>query len=127
MRVCYGSKAFVNDLHRDSQTISALNDGFRHCSKDLKLWSFYEAEKTTILLSDTLVVDKDSATLGYAHERVALLNADHRSLCKFDKPSDPSYRTLRNAFNSTVAEISIQGMADQYHVHHLLIVRSIRN
>lgn len=34
-----------------------------------------------------------------------LLNADHRGVCKFDQPTDPNYKTLRNAFITTVDSI----------------------
>lgn len=109
IKVCYGKKVFVKDLHRNSGAISALNDSFRHCSKDLHLWSFYEGEKSTILLADAIVVDKSSATLAYANERIAPLNADHRGVCKFDTPSDPNYKTLRDALSTTIADIAAQG------------------
>lgn len=54
-------------------------------------------------------MDKVSATLGYPHERIALLNADHRGMCKFDQPSDPNYKTLRNAFSTTIDAITAEG------------------
>lgn len=73
-----------------------------------------------------LVVDKYSATLGtkpyirilnklitasgYPDERVQTLNADHRSICKFDSPDDSNFRTLRNRLASTVNDIERNGM-----------------
>ena len=50
----------------------------------------------------SLIVDPDSATLGYRKEKQIPMNADHRSICKFDTSSDPNYVTLRNALVSTV-------------------------
>jgi hypothetical protein len=109
LKVTYTRKPFVNDLHRNSGLITAVNDGFRHYSTDLQLWSFYETLKSSIGFSNAMVVDKSSATLGYAHERVALLNADHRGVCKFEKPDDPNYKTLRNALSTTIASITSEG------------------
>src|SRR5947207_10304148 len=43
--------------------------------------------------------------LGLSGERVQLLNADHRHVCKFDSPTDNNYLTLRNAFLSTINNI----------------------
>lgn len=100
-------KPYVSDLVRNSSSIAAINDAFRHYMDDLQLWSFYETLPTTI----GIIVDKQSATLACKHERVMLLNADHRGVCKFDSQSDPNYRTLRNALVSTLDTIISEGMA----------------
>lgn len=96
----------MSELVRGSGSIATINDAFRQYMKDLQLWSFYETLPTKI----GIIVDKDSATLGYEKERIALLNADHRGVCKFDSQSDPNYRTLRNALSSTVDTIVGEGM-----------------
>ena len=44
-------------------------------------------------------------TIGYAEERLQLLNANHRDLAKFESPSDSNYRSLRNRLASTVQQI----------------------
>ena len=110
LRVSAGQKAFVNDLEPKSALISSINETFRHYAQDLQLWSFYETLQSSFVLHNTIVVDKNSATLGYPHERIALLNADHRGVCKFDRPSDPNYKTVRNAFSTTVESITTEGM-----------------
>ena len=102
----YGQKLYVNELEPSSVLLASINDEFRHYALDLQLWSFYEALESDILISNTIVVDKGSATLGYPHERIALLNADHRGMCKFDGPSDPNYKTIRNAFSATISSIN---------------------
>src|SRR5450432_3836607 len=83
----HGQKPFVSDLKRDSLMISLINDEFRLYSTSLSLMSFYETTKTSLGLSSVLIVDKESATLGYPNEQSALLNATHRTICKFDNPS----------------------------------------
>ncbi len=103
-------KPFVSDLERNSGAVQSINDGFRHYSKGLELRSFYETIKTNIGVSSLLVVSKDSATLGYPNEQSALLNATHRSICKFDSPSDPNFVTLRNALVTTTRNITEKGM-----------------
>lgn len=109
LKISYGKKPFVNDLERNSSLISSINDTFRHYADALQLWSFYETLKSSILVSDAMIVDKSSAILGYSNERVALLNANHRGMVKFDTPSDPNYKTLRNAFTTTVDMIVSEG------------------
>lgn len=110
LKVTYGQKLYVNQLEPNSDLISGINDTFRHYAQDLQLWSFYETLHSNLVLSNVMVVDRNSATLGYPQERTALLNADHRGMCKFDRPSDPNYKTLRNAFSTTVDAIVSEGL-----------------
>lgn len=105
IKVSFGQKAFVGELDRNSASIDSINDSFRHFAEDLQLWSFYETVPSSLVLTSALIVDKASATLGYAKERTSLLNADHRGVCKFDLPSDSNYKTLRNAFVTTIDAI----------------------
>lgn len=118
LQVAYSSKAYVADLKRSSEAIQTINDEFRHYSTNINLWSFYETKELSIggVLS-TLIVDPDSATLGYPEEKQMPMNADHRSICKFDTITDPNYLILRNTLASTVNGISKIGMA-QYEVHN---------
>ncbi len=108
LKVSYGQKAFVSDLERNSSLIKSTNDSFRHHAEDLQLWSFYETFPCQILLRSVLIVDKSSATLGYPREHISPLTTDHRGICKFDLPSDPNYKTLRNAFITTIDTILSQ-------------------
>jgi hypothetical protein len=103
----------VSELVRNSSSISTINEAFRQYMGDLKLWSFYETLPTKI----GIIVDKESATLGYKEERTALLNADHRGVCKFDSQSDPNYRTLRNALSTTVDTIVSESMLKMLGLH----------
>ena len=97
-----GARPFVSDLHRNSLATQSINDEFPQYCHTLQLYSFYETLPTNYGLGKSLVVDKDLATLGYANERTAYLNANHREICKYDAPSDPNYQTVRNALASTI-------------------------
>lgn len=57
-------KAYVNDLIPNSGTIQAINDEFRHVYQGSHLWSFFETLKTSFLIGQEMVVEKDSATIG---------------------------------------------------------------
>ena len=107
----YSSKPFVSELLPDSISITSINDSFRHVADDVQLWSFYETLPSNLILTNAIVVDKASAILGYSRERTALLNADHRGVCKFELPTDPNYKTLRNALTTTVDSILSEGMS----------------
>lgn len=53
----------------------------------------------------SLIVDPESAVLGYREEKQIPMTADHRSICKFDTPEDSNYALLRNALAATVSKI----------------------
>lgn len=110
LHAAYNSSAYVAELKRNSGAIQVINDEFRQYSGDVNLWSFYETQKLSLKLFSKLIVDKDSATLGYREEKQIPVNADHRSICKFDTPADPNYRTLRNSLASTVHNITRLGI-----------------
>ena len=111
LHFAYSSRAYVADLERGSGAVQSINDEFRNYSVDIDLWSFYETQKLKVGVISTLIVDPDSATLGYPGEKQMPVNADHRSICKFDTPTDPNYLILRNALASTVQIISNLGKA----------------
>ncbi|KAI4162434.1 MAG: hypothetical protein LQ342_004000 [Letrouitia transgressa] len=109
-----GSKAYVDSLIPNSDAIQVINDGFRHAYQGIQLWSFFETMPTSL----GLIVEKDSAVLDLPGERVQLLNADHRNVCKFDDPSDSNYCTLRNAFISTIDSIESTWYSNKKANHH---------
>ena len=53
-----------------------------------------------------MVLEKDSAVLGYPGEISKALDADHHQVCKFDSPDDPSYIAVRNVLKSLVCKSS---------------------
>lgn len=106
LKISYGPKSFVTALERNSESIESINESFRHFADDLQLRSFYETVPLNLVfLTKEIIVDRSSAILGYRNERPVPLNADHRSICKFDTPSDPNYQTLRHAFIATLDSI----------------------
>jgi pimeloyl-ACP methyl ester carboxylesterase len=109
LQVAYSSKSYVADLKRGSDAIRAINEEFRHYYDRLDLWSFYETIELKIGLISAKIVDPDSATLGYREEKQMPMNADHRSICKFETTTDPNYLILRNTLASTVNGISKKG------------------
>ena len=110
LQITNSSRAYVADLERGSNAIQSINDEFRNYSNDINLWSFYETQKLKMGFVSTLIVDPDSATLGYRAEKQMPMNANHRSICKFETPKDPNYITLRNALATIVQSISKLGM-----------------
>ena len=110
LQAAYSSRAYVADLERSSSAIQLINEEFRNYSGDIVLWSFYETQKLKMGVFSALIVDPDSAILGYRDEKQMPMNADHRSICKFETISDPNYLIIRNALASTIASISKIGI-----------------
>lgn len=113
LKLSHSSKPYVNELERNSESIATINDSFRHVSKGLHLWSFYETIRSTIGGLQVLIVDQSSATLGYEKEKPVPLLADHRGISKFQNQEDSNYRTLRNHFVATIDAISSEGSIRQ--------------
>lgn len=112
--VGHGPQEYINDIKRNSDALMMINDAFRHVAKYLELWSFFETIETSIgRIYKTLIVKRDSAVLGYPGEHVGSLKANHRGVCKFDKPSDPNYVVLRNCFSTIVDGIIKKGTLDR--------------
>jgi hypothetical protein len=98
-----GQRPFVTDLNRNSEALQSINEEFPDCCHKLLLYSFYETIPTNFAIRKSFVVERDLATMGYANERRAYLNADHRGICKYISRSDPNYLTFKNALVSVLA------------------------
>lgn len=109
-------RPFVEDLRRNSLATQSINDEFPQYCQDLQLFSFYETLPTRLALNKTLIVDKDLAILGYANERTAYLNANHRDICKYRASTDPNYQTVRNALASSISAFRSQAIASSREV-----------
>lgn len=95
------NKAYVEDLAPGSMSTQLINDEFRNAYQGVQLWSFFETVSTNM----GLIVDRESAVIGLPGERVQLMNADHRHVCKFDTRLDSNYCSLRNAFVASIESI----------------------
>ncbi|OTA08158.1 hypothetical protein A9Z42_0091190 [Trichoderma parareesei] len=100
-----GNKPFVSDLKSGSSALALIRDRFRHVAMDLALWTFYETLPTAMGPVSRVVVEKDSAILGFDKERIQAMNADHRHVCKFTSRDDSNYKMLRNALLTAIDEI----------------------
>ena len=109
LRASGASKTFVTELDRTSDSISSVNDSFRHFAEELHLWSFYETVDSDLGFTKVRIVDKNSASLGLAHEIISPINADHRGICKFNLETDSNYQILLKAFTTTIDLICTKG------------------
>ena len=110
LQITYSSRAYVADIKRGSKALQSINSEFHKYASDLDLWSFYETEKMSFGVFNVLIVDPNSAILGYPEEKQIPMNADHRSICKFASPTDTNYLIVRNALATTADGIFELGM-----------------
>ncbi|CZT06939.1 related to vegetatible incompatibility protein HET-E-1 [Rhynchosporium graminicola] len=109
------SRSYISNLSGQNELLALLNDSFRHYAPDISLYSFYESRPTNIFLQSEVIVTKDSAVLGYPHERSAMLDADHKQICKFSSSSDPNYTTFCEALRSVTEHIITRVSAQNVH------------
>ena len=59
------AKPYVGDLERNSVSAQIINDDFRvSVNDDVTLWSFFETIQTSMGVTSSLIVDRQSAVLG---------------------------------------------------------------
>ena len=104
MRISFAhaDRQYTKDLERNSPALQSINDKFRHKADELELYSFYETFKTFIGYGNSMIVNRDSATLGYKNEQQFPIQSDHSNITKFDGQTDSNYRTIRNVLLSIV-------------------------
>ncbi|KAI0389432.1 hypothetical protein F5Y17DRAFT_462758 [Xylariaceae sp. FL0594] len=108
--IVLSSRQYITDIFKGSFSLQIINDEFSAYKDQIQLWSFYETMKTkTGPGTASLIVERDSAVLGYKGETAFPLNADHRSICKFDSPRDPNYVTIRNSLAKAIHDLTDNG------------------
>ena len=100
------ARNFIRDLNRSSMALEEINEQFRHIVPRLSIWSFYETLPTPIGPRKMMVVEKDSAVLGYPKEISRPLYADHHGVCKYSSPEDANYVSVRNALGNLAEQLA---------------------
>ncbi|XWW98067.1 hypothetical protein V2A60_006063 [Cordyceps javanica] len=82
----------TKDLEPKSRVLTQISDSFTGHGKSLTIFSFYETEKMNH--ANCLVVNKDSATLGWPDETRIGVDGNHRSICRFSSAEEPRFRPV---------------------------------
>ncbi|KAI1741935.1 hypothetical protein F4680DRAFT_446481 [Xylaria scruposa] len=123
----HSPKDYVMELARKSPTIDELNESFRHHASKLHIFSFYETLSTSIGPLSTMVLEKDTAVLGYPRETPQPLSANHHDVCKFQSREDANYLSVLGALRSVVEPDlpdSLHG-ANGYSEENLALVKTL--
>lgn len=62
-----------------------------------------------------MILDEDSAKLGYPDEISRPLNADHHGVCKYDSPENPNYKAVLGGLKSLITSYTDKGMFINQH------------
>ncbi|KAI1496365.1 hypothetical protein F5X99DRAFT_422182 [Biscogniauxia marginata] len=101
-------KNYVSELIQNGPFLRTINEQFRHLAPSLQIFSFYETLRTSLGISSSLILDSETAKLGYPGEISRSLNADHHNVCKFESPRDPNYQVVLGALKSLIPSCSSQ-------------------
>lgn len=85
----------ISALKPDSKVFETIADSFRYRADNLKVFSYYEGKKVEKFgLLSSLIVPKNSATLGWPGEVRRPIERDHTSMCRFPDADDGYYRSI---------------------------------
>ncbi|KAH8196264.1 hypothetical protein TruAng_009566 [Truncatella angustata] len=104
----HGVRPFVHELYPSSSILEAINEHFPYLSKDLRLFSFFEAKPMNYGIGKGLIVERQAAVLNYTNERRIYLDANHRDVARFPSVNDPSYLTIRNTLATLIDSLREQ-------------------
>ncbi|KAI9853089.1 MAG: hypothetical protein M1838_001590 [Thelocarpon superellum] len=92
------NRDLVKALKRDSPVLADVSKQFIERGADFPIVSFYETEKFSNL--NCVIVDQDSACLGWPNERAIPVQGDHRMICRFAEIGSQKYTPIWKAINS---------------------------
>ncbi|KAK3897542.1 hypothetical protein C8A05DRAFT_38902 [Staphylotrichum tortipilum] len=89
---------YIKELDSMALSLRDINQQFPSVCGGLQLASLYETKETPLAtpLMKKMIVDNNSAVLGYPGEFRAPLDADHHGMSKFKGAEDPNYIQVRN-------------------------------
>lgn len=109
----YAPKVYIAELRAGSPGLEEMNEQLQNSVPGLKIFCFYEEQPTRVGPVSIMVVQKESATLGYPGEVVQSINADHHSVCKFSTRDD-GYIIVKEALQELVRRFpEPDGLDDQ--------------
>ncbi|KAL8769469.1 MAG: hypothetical protein Q9209_004530 [Squamulea sp. 1 TL-2023] len=84
----------VRALKEDSEILQEITDHFVPLMKDLRIFFFWEQERTDLKYTKDYVVNEASAAPSLDDTERAGIAADHRNICKFESKDSPGFRTV---------------------------------
>lgn len=105
----YSPKQYIADLQKNSPALEELNEQFRKVAPKLHIVSFYETLETVVGPKKLMVLEKESAILGYPGEISRAMYADHHNVCKYESTRDSNYISIRNVLKTLVDRLHAIG------------------
>ena len=110
------SEDIVQELKKQSPTLTRLNDDFRHLHGNLEILTIFELEDTPSIVETpdgewhqdgplVTMVEKDSAILYWAKEQRVGCNADHRHIARVTRGQNGCYSQLRSFIRHSLEQL----------------------
>ncbi|KAI0868248.1 ribonuclease-like protein p/mrp subunit [Hypoxylon argillaceum] len=96
-RVVDTQSQLLDALKENSEVLQEITDNFVPLMKDLRVYFFWEQEKTDLGYKLDYVVTENSAAPILDNTERAGLRADHRNMCKFASRNAPGYRLVASS------------------------------
>jgi ankyrin repeat protein/pimeloyl-ACP methyl ester carboxylesterase len=111
------SEEIVQELKKQSPTLTRLNDDFRHLHGDLEILTIFELEDTPSVRESpngewqqdgplVTMVEKDSAILYWAKEQRVACNADHRHIARVRRGQSGCYSQVRSFIRHSLEQMA---------------------
>ncbi|KAH8888599.1 hypothetical protein GQ53DRAFT_871628 [Thozetella sp. PMI_491] len=94
----------LKTLKKDNETLQAINNHFLDIYQRFRIHMAHENHKTDVKGSKVLVVDATSASPQLPGVTYYGIEAAHSTMCKFDGPNAPGWRTVSTAIREWVAD-----------------------
>ncbi|KAB8067067.1 hypothetical protein BDV29DRAFT_163796 [Aspergillus leporis] len=88
-------------LERGAHTLERLQGDFSRILLGLPIYTFSEEREFP---GNGIIVDRDSAVIGFPHEVRQQIPADHKMMVKFAGPEDPGYERIKNAILNLIED-----------------------
>ncbi|CAK7197800.1 hypothetical protein SEUCBS139899_000449 [Sporothrix eucalyptigena] len=97
----------IKSLKRNNERLQEINNHFLDVYQRFRIQMVHENHKTDLRGTKAFVVDVDSASPQLPGVTYYGIEADHSSMCKFDGPNAPGYRTMTTAIQEWVKEAPV--------------------
>ncbi|KAJ3579479.1 hypothetical protein NPX13_g1089 [Xylaria arbuscula] len=91
------TRALLDALREGSEVLQEITDNFVPLMKDIRIYFFWEQEKTNLGYKLDYIVTESSAAPILDNTDRAGIRADHRNMCRFTSRNAPGYRLVASS------------------------------
>jgi hypothetical protein len=122
------NRKLLQALEQSSDTLDQVGSSFLHTLEEFKqiqVYSFREEKETRkFWIFSTIVVESDSAKIGYAKEVLNSIPSNHRGMSKFSSATDIGFKRVSAQIRRWVHSLPVNSKSK---LSPLIVYCSIRN